>query len=502
MSTPAERVRPLIAGRYRVEEPIGAGGMAQVWRATDVRLARAVAVKLLTVTGESETDEQVVRRFLREARLAAAVRHPNVVSVLDFGTTEENRPFMVLELMRGESLEARLARTPPITLTELIDVAAAVLAGLEAVHKAGIVHRDLKPDNVFLAEEGESVRPKLLDFGVSRGRAEEGRRSVLTTIDGRLVGTPEYMSPEQARGLRDVDLRTDLYGVGVVLYEAITGRLPYHGEGLGDLIIAIASGGALPVSELRPEAGAAISGVIAKAMSVAREDRYASAREMREALLGAAAESLGQDARASLPGLTIERHAERTSSRIVTMDARPANGTPHVWTVDVALPRKRRSRAPWIAAAAVALASAPLAYLLWPASAEEAPLPLAATEAPPAPAPAAASQPPPVPLDSSVAQPPELPSAAPIEEVALTLRGLPRGARVLVDGAEVEHDAGVVLLARDGRERRVEVRLGARSWAARHVADADAALVVRLRGAPRRPAAAEQREPIFRELDY
>ncbi|MCZ7679629.1 MAG: serine/threonine protein kinase [Sandaracinaceae bacterium] len=226
MSTPAERVRPLIAGRYRLEEPIGEGGMAQVWRATDVRLARPVAVKLLTVTGESETDEQVVRRFLREARLAAAVRHPNVVSVLDFGTTEENRPFMVLELMRGESLEARLKRTPAVTLAELIDIAAAVLAGLEAVHKAGIVHRDLKPDNVFLAEEGESVRPKLLDFGVSRGRAEEGRRSVLTTIDGRLVGTPEYMSPEQARGLREVDLRTDLYGVGVVLYEAITGRLP------------------------------------------------------------------------------------------------------------------------------------------------------------------------------------------------------------------------------------------------------------------------------------
>ncbi|MCZ7679628.1 MAG: hypothetical protein M5U28_13050 [Sandaracinaceae bacterium] len=257
------------------------------------------------------------------------------------------------------------------------------------------------------------------------------------------------------------------------------------------------------MSELRPEAGAAISGVIAKAMSVAREARYASAREMREALLAAAAESLGQDARASLPGLAIERHNERTSSQIVTMDARPANGTPHVWTADVRLPRKRRSRLPWVAAAAAALATAPLAYVLWPASAPEAPLPLAASEAPPAPdpAPAAASEPPPALLDSSVAQPAELPSAPPIEEVALTLRGLPPGARVLVDGAEVEPDAGVLLFARDARERRLVVRLGARSWTARYVADADAELVVRLRGAPRRPAA-EQREPIFRELDY
>src|SRR5690606_30027952 len=212
-SGPAEGL--VIAGRYELEALIGEGGMARVWRAKDLTLQRLVAVKFLFLR-EDRDRRTMVDRFLREARIAAAVRHPNVVDLLDFGTTEEGRPFMVMELLAGESLEARLSRQPTLTLEELVRIAAGILDGLAAVHKAGIVHRDLKPDNVFLLDDDGEVRPKLLDFGVSRETsATSGRRSALTTNDGYLVGTPEYMSPEQARGLRDVDWRTDIYSAGV-----------------------------------------------------------------------------------------------------------------------------------------------------------------------------------------------------------------------------------------------------------------------------------------------
>ncbi|HJL14752.1 MAG TPA: serine/threonine-protein kinase, partial [Sandaracinaceae bacterium LLY-WYZ-13_1] len=383
-------LHPPVAGRYRLLERIGEGGMAEVWRARDVRLARDVAVKLLTLHGEHETEDDRARRFLREARIAAAVRHAHVVDVLDFGRTDDGQPFMVMELLRGESLEQRLSRTPPLTLSELLEIALAVLDGLEAVHRAGIVHRDLKPDNVFLLEESGRVRPKLIDFGVSRATdGTQGRRSVLTTMQGRLVGTPEYMSPEQARGHADVDERTDLYSVGVVLYEAITGRLPYDAEGLGDLIIAIAMGGAPPVVLVQPDAGEAISAVVDRAMRVARDERWPSARAMRDALAEAMEQSLGRDARGSLPAPSLARHAaspDRVPSEVVTVEggpvARAVNGTPEAFVVDGHPPSPSGRR--WVPALAAAglglvLAAGLGAWALTGASAPEAPLPPAAS---------------------------------------------------------------------------------------------------------------------------
>ena len=229
----------LIAERYELDVMIGEGGMARVWRGVDTVLARPIAVKFLFLR-EGRDHEAMVDRFLREARIAAAVRHPNVVDILDFGTTEDERPFMVMELLEGESLEQRMSRDPELTLEELVGIVSLALDGLTAVHKAGIVHRDLKPDNVFLLHDDGEVRPKLLDFGVSRDTdPTSGRRTALTTGEGSLVGTPEYMSPEQARGRKDIDHRSDIYSVGVILYEATTGRLPYDAEGVGDLIIDI-----------------------------------------------------------------------------------------------------------------------------------------------------------------------------------------------------------------------------------------------------------------------
>ncbi|HEY8430506.1 MAG TPA: serine/threonine-protein kinase [Sandaracinaceae bacterium] len=530
-SGPAEGL--VIAGRYELEALIGEGGMARVWRAKDRTLQRLVAVKFLFLR-EDRDRRTMVDRFLREARIAAAVRHPNVVDLLDFGTTEEGRPFMVMELLAGESLEARLSREPTLTLRELIRIAAGMLDGLAAVHKAGIVHRDLKPDNVFLLDDDGEVRPKLLDFGVSReASAISGRRSsAVTTADGYLVGTPEYMSPEQARGLRDVDFRTDIYSVGVVLYEAMTGRLPYTAEGVGDLIIDIVGGGAPPLATLRPEIGEPLSDVVARAMSPRREDRYQSAREMRDALLAAAEESFGRGVRASLPLIVPvrrpapEARGARSAGEATTLDGleipwgadavpSPRDRRPS-WTVETALPRAPGR--PWMFALAVL--AIPLAGIAtWlalrsshaPSDALTAPRPAAVQEREPA-------APPPriAPLPEAEHRPAAAPPEPP-ERVTVTLEDLPRGARVRVDDEWVDAEGGIITLPRDGAAHSLLVLApGQRTWRGTHEASADGRYRVRLRAARPRGRGDRGRDGrgrdergardgtsgVFRDLDY
>ena len=275
----------VIAGRYRIEAPVGSGAYASVFRARDETLARAVAIKFLYLSDERKR-EVMAERFLREARIAAAVDHPNVARTFDFGA-EADRPYMVMELLQGQSLGERMERGA-IPLGELVDLACEILAGLDAIHRAGIVHRDLKPDNVILASDGLAERARIVDFGVSRALPGAGDvRSALTTRDGLVVGTPEYMSPEQARGLGEIDARADIYAMGAILYEALTGRLPYRASNMADLIVAIAGGGAPSVHRLRPEVSEALSAVVERAMALAPEDRFASAGDMVWALLAA-----------------------------------------------------------------------------------------------------------------------------------------------------------------------------------------------------------------------
>ncbi|MCB9598657.1 MAG: serine/threonine protein kinase, partial [Sandaracinaceae bacterium] len=182
----------VIADKYRLDEHIGQGGMATVWRATHLSLGSSVAVKLLDVSGAKAA--RLRERFEREAKLAANIKHRNIVDILDFGLHDENHPYMVMELLAGESLGDRLAGETAITDAELFDIAAQVLSGLAAAHDAGIVHRDVKPDNVFLVRDADGVYPKLLDFGISRN-VTPGKNDTRVTSTGVLVGTPLYMSP-------------------------------------------------------------------------------------------------------------------------------------------------------------------------------------------------------------------------------------------------------------------------------------------------------------------
>lgn len=274
-----------VGGRYRLIQQIGEGGMASVWHAEHTTLGSPVAVKFLHSVGPEAA--RMTDRFLREARVAASVRHRNVVEIKDFGLTDDGIPYMVMEYLEGMSLAERLSVPPRPTDSELVRLFALTLRGLAAVHDAGIVHRDLKPENVFLVSDADGVFPKLLDFGVSR-QVDSVNTSL--TQEGMLVGTPDYMSPEQARGLRDIDKRSDIYSAAVILYECLTGRLPFESENVGDLIVMITTHVPRTVAEWRPDLPPALSEFIAKGMARNRDERFQDAREMRWALLSAARE--------------------------------------------------------------------------------------------------------------------------------------------------------------------------------------------------------------------
>ncbi len=217
----------VLDGRYRLERPLAEGGMGSVWVGHQIALQREVAVKLLRV-GTGPLRE----RLRREALALAAVHHPSVVQVYDYGETESGAPYLVMELVRGEALGQRVLRGGPFDATAAVQIALPLLEGLAVAHHAGIVHRDIKPENVVLSTGPAGVLPKLLDFGIARVAKGE---DVRLTADGGLIGTPAYMAPEQVRG-GDVDARVDVWGIAALLYEVIAGRPPF---GMEDVIAVI-----------------------------------------------------------------------------------------------------------------------------------------------------------------------------------------------------------------------------------------------------------------------
>ena len=299
-----------IGGKYRLERELGQGGMGSVWQAEQLTLGRSVALKFLALGRDRESAEIGRQRFLREARLAASINHRVVVDILDFATTDDDVPYIVMELLQGVPMDAWIDGRPQIA--EVLRIFELILAGLQAVHEGGIIHRDLKPGNVMILEDEEGPYPKLLDFGISR-TAEGSAPSLATSSSGWLIGTPHYMSPEQARGLRDIDLRSDLYSVGVMLYETLTGKRPYDSEHAGDLLVSIISGSAIPFSGLRPDMDARIAELVEKAMVTDRHGRFQSAEEMRLAVRSAAATD---NLRTRIP-------IRPPQNAIVTEDARP-----------------------------------------------------------------------------------------------------------------------------------------------------------------------------------
>ncbi len=237
-------------GRYRLDAQIGAGGMSTVYRAFDTTLERRVAVKLMHREIASDSDQ--LERFRREARSVAQLSHPHIVGVIDAGE-EDGRPYIVFEYVEGETLKDRIRRMGRLPIDEAIAYAIEIARALGAAHDRAIVHRDIKPQNVLVDEEGSA---KVTDFGIARSLEEEG-----LTADGRVLGTTDYVSPEQALG-HDVDGQSDIYSLGVVLYEMLTGDVPFHGENQVSVAMKHVREDLPDVQVLRPEVSARLAAVL------------------------------------------------------------------------------------------------------------------------------------------------------------------------------------------------------------------------------------------------
>jgi serine/threonine-protein kinase len=273
----------IIEGKYRVLRRIGEGGMGTVFEGENFRIERRVAIKVLHEHVASSPE--FAQRFEREARACARVGSPHVCDVLDLGDLDNGQKYLVMEFLEGESLEERLTKKGRLTTHELAPIAFEILEGLGSMHQAGVIHRDLKPANVFLARRaGKRVETvKILDFGVAKMTTRADDPNQMTST-GVMMGTPLYMSPEQARGARDVDGRTDLYAASVIFYRALTGEMPHTAINLHELLFKIVLEEPRPIRELRPEVDEAFAAIVTKGLARDAEQRYASAREYQEAI--------------------------------------------------------------------------------------------------------------------------------------------------------------------------------------------------------------------------
>ena len=276
-----------IGNKYLVRAVLGEGGMGTVFEAEHLTIGRSVAVKVLHPNQARKKD--AVRRFHQEARAAGAIGHPNICEVYDLGTLDDGSPYLVMERLLGETLADRIASEGGLPFDDVIDVLTQVLSGLVAAHEKRIVHRDIKPENVFLTKRvGCPPVAKLLDFGVSKmispllsGDRDE---DLDLTRTGMVMGTPYYMSPEQARGDRNLDARVDLYACGVIMYEALTGRRPYTAANYNALLLQILTTRPKPARDFRPALPQGFDAVLDKSMARAREDRYQNAAEFQRDL--------------------------------------------------------------------------------------------------------------------------------------------------------------------------------------------------------------------------
>ena len=245
-------------------------------------IGKKVAVKFLHT--EFTGDEDIVKRFYREARAAAAIDHKNIIDVMDVGLSPTGEPYMVMEYLEGESLSSMIEHAGPIDFPAACGILEQVLTALDAAHKKGIVHRDLKPDNIFIVKkEGEPPQIKLIDFGISKFTGAASGDTKLTKT-GSLLGTPAYMSPEQARGVGDIDHRTDIYSMGVIFYEMLSKSLPFTGENYNDLLINMLTTEPRSLLEACPTLPAEAEQPVLQAMNKSPDARFQSAMEMLSAL--------------------------------------------------------------------------------------------------------------------------------------------------------------------------------------------------------------------------
>jgi serine/threonine-protein kinase len=380
---------------YRVTQLLGEGGMGAVYLAEHPFMGRKAAIKVLR--REFAEDPGLVERFMNEARAANAIRHPNIIDIIDVGRMPSGIPYLMMEFLEGESLADRIRRGK-VELTEAMDVILQTTGALAAAHGKGIVHRDLKPDNLFLLPDDSApggIRVKVLDFGIAKLRADLSG-GMAKTQAGSLMGTPPYMSPEQCRGItEEIDHRTDVYAMGIILYELLCGAPPFVSAGWGDVVLAHLTKPPPPPRSKNADIPEALEVVIMKALAKTADERFGSAAEMRAALRALSSvstfpprQTVGALAAAQA---TVGNVHKTTTFRTATgeMKSVPAE----VW----AQPAARPKRGLLVIGGVVAAAGAIAAVLAMNAGnsggpAHRPPTPVIATPATPAPVPA---QPPP-----------------------------------------------------------------------------------------------------------
>ena len=291
-------VGTVLEQRYEILRKIGQGGMGAVYEATHKLIGKRVAVKVLL--DKYAQKDQIVARLELEARLASSIGHANIIDITDIGQTGDGRMFVVMEFLEGESLGALIARRGRLSPPRAIKIARQIAGALGAAHQKGIVHRDVKPDNVFLIKRGSGASAdedyvKVVDFGISKSmRPEDGTDSPRLTQTGMVLGTPLYMSPEQARGDETLDHRIDVYALGVILFEMVTGDVPFRGSNYLNILSQVLSDEPPSPASINPDVGPDLEAVILKALEKDRDDRYQSMDE-----LGADLETLQGESMAS-----------------------------------------------------------------------------------------------------------------------------------------------------------------------------------------------------------
>ncbi len=275
-------------GNYSVVRLLGEGGFGEVYLVENPLIQRRAAVKVLHPA--LAQDAELVRRFLNEARAASAIRHPNIVDVLDAGGTADGAPYILMEFLEGVSLQKRLVDRGRLALPQVLDIAKQAGSALAAAHAADIVHRDLKPENLFLVPDSavpSGERVKVLDFGIAKIKHGSKTGGTVRTQSGLIMGSPAYMSPEQCKDSADVDLRSDIYSFATILYEMLTGRTPHVSASGTELLIMHLTETPRPVRELIDEVPAHVEAAIMRALARARDDRFDSMASFLDALAGA-----------------------------------------------------------------------------------------------------------------------------------------------------------------------------------------------------------------------
>ncbi len=270
-------------GNYRAVSLLGEGGMGAVYLAEHPAIGRRVAVKVLHKN--YIRDENLLTRFLNEARAANAIRHPNIIEILDSGTIADGTPFLVMELLEGESLGTRIRRVGALPIQTAVEFCYQTASALGAAHKKGIVHRDLKPDNLFVVpdpHDPERERIKVLDFGIAK--LQQSANDSVKTRTGTLMGTPIYMSPEQCRGTKTVDHRSDIYSLGIIFFEMLCGQPPFVSEGFGELVNMHLNVAPQAPSSQNPDVSPTIDAIVLKMLSKNPDERFADMGELQAAL--------------------------------------------------------------------------------------------------------------------------------------------------------------------------------------------------------------------------